>query len=167
MDGHALLGRERELASLSCDDRWPRESEEVVGLPIWLLILLRIVHIASGVAWVGFAFLFAGFITPTVRTLGPVEGSRFLNRLLDHRWFSVYISSVEGLAVLSGGVLYWNASAGFNYRWMVSPTGAAFGLGALAAVAALLVSVRVSGTLGRLYYLGEEISSEVGRTHLG
>lgn len=127
-------------------------------MPIWLLIALRVIHIGSAVAWVGFVFLFSGFVTPTARSLDPVEGSRYLNRLLDHRWFSIYVSSVEGLAVLTGGVLYWNVSGGFDLDWITSPTGAAFGIGGLAAVAAVVVGIWVSATLSRLYRLGEDIT---------
>lgn len=138
----------------------------------WVLILLRIVHIVAGVAWVGFAFMFAGFIAPLARSRGPLDGSRFLNTLLDHRWFSTYISSAEGLAVITGGVLYWRLSGGFDGGWMMSPPGLAFGVSGLAGLVALIVSIGISRTLSSLYSLGEEYVNEsdedpsrIGRFH--
>lgn len=132
----------------------------VRSMEIWALILLRAAHITAGVAWVGFAFVFAGFIAPIARSRGLEEGSTFLNAVLDHRWFSIYISSVEGIAVLTGGLLYWNSSGGFESGWIVSPTGLAFGAGGLAGFAALIVSIGISRTLSILYHLAEGSAME-------
>jgi uncharacterized membrane protein len=125
----------------------------------WLVIALRIIHILTGAAWVGGAYLLFGFLIPTSKRLGPVAGSAYLNRFLDHPRFSLYISGVEGIAVLTGLVLFWNASSGFEPAWLTSPTGIGFAIGGAAALIALAVSVPISAALGALYRVGEEIAS--------
>lgn len=124
-------------------------------MPQWLLIGLRVVHIVSGVAWVGSVLLFAGFVVPTARSMGPTQGVGVLNRFLDRRWFAAYFTTIEALTVLTGLVLYWNLSGGFLLAWVTSPPGVAFGLGGIAAIVALIVSGRVSQLLGQLYALEE------------
>ena len=129
----------------------------------WLVITLRIIHIFTGAAWVGGAFLLSGFLIPTSKRLGPAAGSSYLNAFLDHPWFSRYISGVEGLAVLTGLILFWNTSGGLETTWLTSPTGLAFAIGGTAAIVALVVSGRISATLGSLYRTGQEISEDPGR----
>lgn len=119
----------------------------------WLFIPTRIVHIVAGVAWVGSSLLFATFVVPTAAAMGPTHGVRFLNRLLDRAWFSLYFTAVEALTVLSGLVLYWNISGGFQAAWITSTPGLTFTVGAGAALVALVVSGRVSQLLGQLYRL--------------
>lgn len=126
----------------------------------WLVITLRVVHILTGAAWVGGAFLLTGFILPRAKKLGPEVGGTYLNRFLAHPWFSGYISSVEGLAVLTGLVLYWNASGGLQGFWMTSPMGLAFSVGGLAALVASGLSFPISKSLRRLYYLVDDVDAE-------
>ena len=126
----------------------------------WLVISLRVVHILTGAAWVGGAFLLMGFIVPRARTLGPMTGGAYLNGFLDHPWFSLYISLVEGLAVVTGLVLYLNSSNGLRGAWMTSATGLAFSIGGAAAMLALGISVPISTSLSKLYYLTLDLSSE-------
>jgi putative copper export protein len=128
-----------------------------------LVITLRIVHILTGAAWVGGAFLLLGFVVPRSRQLGSVEGGLFLNRFLDHRWFSAYISAVEGLAILSGLILFWNASGGLQGSWLSTPTGIAFTIGGAAGVIALGFSFAISSALSKLYYLDDEPTSKTKR----
>lgn len=134
----------------------------------WLVITLRIIHILTGAAWVGGTFLLMGFIVPTARRLGPAEGTRYLNRFLDHRWFSAYISSVEGLAVLTGLILFWDASGGLQGTWLSTGTGIAFSVGGLAAIVTISLSGVLSKTLSLLYHLdagGEVDVMEFRRLH--
>ena len=46
---------------------------------------------------------------------------------------------VAGLTVLSGAVLYWRDSNGLQGAWIGSPTGLAFTIGGLAAIAAFVL----------------------------
>ena len=121
----------------------------------WLTVSLRVIHVLSGAAWVGGAFLIMGFIVPHARHLGPEVGGTYLKRFLDHPWFSTYITAIELLAVITGFVLFWNASGGLEGVWLTSSTGLAFTVGAIAAVIALGISFPISLTLSKLYYLAD------------
>jgi hypothetical protein len=46
---------------------------------------------------------------------------------------------VAGLTILSGAVLYWRDSNGLQAAWIGSPTGLAFGIGGIAAIAAFVL----------------------------
>jgi len=39
-----------------------------------LIIIMRLIHILSGVAWAGGAFMLAGFVTPAAQKSGPSGG---------------------------------------------------------------------------------------------
>jgi hypothetical protein len=137
-----------------------RHEQDRNAMDQWMVISLRVVHILTGAAWVGGAFLLTGFILPRARNLGPVLGGDYLNQFLDHPWFSLYISGVEGLAVITGIVLYWNTSGGLQGAWMTSPTGFAFTLGGIAAIVALGISIPISNSLSKLYYLTDSGNSD-------
>src|SRR4029079_11615936 len=64
------------------------------------MVLLRIVHIGTGVIWVGSLFVVVVFIQPTAGTLGP-EGSPFMSELRRRRFVDVvFVDAV--FTVLAG-----------------------------------------------------------------
>src|SRR5436309_5616054 len=71
------------------------------------LIVFRIVHILSGVLWVGSAFLVAMFIEPTVAAIGPAAGP-FMQHMIEKLKISKVITALGGLTVLGGLILYWH-----------------------------------------------------------
>jgi hypothetical protein len=73
------------------------------------LILLRLIHIGSGVFWAGTAIMIAAFLEPTVRAAGP-EGGRFMQQLTGQSRFSLSMSLSALLNALSGPLLYWPLS---------------------------------------------------------
>jgi hypothetical protein len=50
----------------------------------------------------------------------------------------VFFPIVAALTILSGAGLYWRASGGLQAAWITSPSGLAFTIGGLAAVAAFV-----------------------------
>jgi hypothetical protein len=50
----------------------------------------------------------------------------------------IFFPIVAGLTVLSGAALYWRNSAGLQSDWISTPTGLAFTIGGLAAIAAFV-----------------------------
>jgi nitric oxide reductase large subunit len=63
----------------------------------WYVIVLRVIHIAAGIFWVGAAFVLFLFIQPSVKELGP-EGQRFMGHDVD------WIRSGPGVAFTVGGL---------------------------------------------------------------
>ncbi|HVL52992.1 MAG TPA: hypothetical protein VM344_01875 [Vitreimonas sp.] len=97
------------------------------------VIALRIVHILSGVLWVGGAALFFLYVEPTINKLGP-DAEKFVDEMVNRRKIPVYFMVISTLTVIAGVILYWRQFAGVD----TSPYGLALGLGGLAAIIAWL-----------------------------
>jgi hypothetical protein len=102
-----------------------------------LLILVRVVHIGSAMIWFGGAIIGGFFLQPTAAALGR-EGQPFMEHLMRRRRMGVFFPIVAGLTILSGVALLWRDSNGFQASWITSPTGLAFTIGGLAAIAAFI-----------------------------
>jgi hypothetical protein len=127
------------------------------------LIILRILHIAAGVFWVGAAALFFFFIEPTVKALGPTGGA-FMAHLAKVKKMPVAILMSAGLTVLAGTLLYLQVSGGFDLDWITTATGLTFTAGGLAAIAAFLLGLTVvKPSVDRLGALGAEIQASGGQ----
>ena len=106
-------------------------------MDIWL-ILFRIIHVGAAMIWFGGAILSSFFLQPTVEALG-MKGQPFMEHLMVRRRMGIMFPVVAGLTILSGAVLYWRDSNGLQGAWISSPTGLAFTIGGLAAIAAFVL----------------------------
>jgi uncharacterized membrane protein len=122
-----------------------------------LVIWLRLVHIVAGIFWVGATLAIAAFLLPTARVAGA-EGHRVMGRVMQRLGPALGIAML--LTVISGFIIYGRLSAGFNRAWMTSRPGLALGLGAVAALLAVVLGVAVTGpTNVRLAKLRESVAS--------
>ena len=110
----------------------------------WWLILLRIVHIGSAMIWFGGAIMAGFFLTPTAAALGKAP-QPLLHLRMPRRRMGILCPIVAGLSVLSGAALYWRNSAGLQSDWISTPTGLAFTIGSLAAIAAFVGGLVLTG----------------------
>lgn len=118
-----------------------------------LAIALRIVHIVSGVFWVGGAALFFFYLEPTMNKLGP-DAERFVDELINRRKAPIYFVTFSTLTVVAGIILYWRDFGGIS----TSPMGLALGLGGVAAFIAWLGgNLLIPKTLGELTAIVGEI----------
>jgi uncharacterized membrane protein len=101
------------------------------------LIVLRVVHVGSAMAWFGGAVVGSFFLFPAAQALGPA-GQPFMDHLMNRRRMGVFFPIVAALTILSGAFLYWRDSGGFAASWISSPTGLAFTIGGLAAIVAFV-----------------------------
>jgi hypothetical protein len=108
---------------------------------ISLLLVLRLVHIISGVYWAGTLMFFVTFLEPSLRALGP-DGGKVMMELAKRRYL-VILPSIAALTILSGLWLMWIVSDGFQPAWMGSRFGIVLSSGALAAVLAFAIGVFV------------------------
>lgn len=117
-----------------------------------LVILLRLVHVVSGVFWLGSSMLTTFFISPAVKATGDA-GQQLMGYLVNKARLSVRITAAAILTVLAGGGLYWIDSQGLTSSWQTSGPGVGFGLGGLFALAGFgsgLLVGRYAGQLGKL-----------------
>src|SRR5436190_689631 len=101
-----------------------------------VMIVLRLIHILTGVFWAGAAFILVQFILPAATAAGPA-GGQFMQRLLQTN-FSRIVLAAGTLNVLAGLVMYWRDSGGLQLVWITTPTGLTLTLGGLAALIALI-----------------------------
>jgi uncharacterized membrane protein len=109
---------------------------------IYLLILLRLVHVVAGILWGGAAVYYLFFIKPSVKAIGAV-GPQFMENLVERRKMPIFMIGTSLLTVLAGGILYWFSSGGFNAAWIASGPGIGFTIGSLTSLVAF-----VFGTFG-------------------
>jgi hypothetical protein len=79
----------------------------------------------------------AAFFLQPAAALGHA-GQPFMDHLMRRRRMGIFFPIVAGLTILSGAALYWRDSGGLQGAWISSPTGLAFTIGGLAAVAAFV-----------------------------
>lgn len=112
------------------------------------MALLRLVHILAGIFWLGATLTLAGFLLPAL------AGSRAgvaptWQAVMQRQRLQLWINISMTLAILAGFALYGIDSAMSNGAFARSIAGKTFGLGALAAIAAVGVMGAMSQPAGR------------------
>ena len=127
-----------------------------------LTIVLRIVHIGSGVLWVGGSALFFLYLEPTINKLGP-DAEKFVDEVVNKRKVPIYFAAASTLTVLGGAILYWRFTNGLHVDVVTSASGLAFGIGGIAAVVAWVGSnLLIPSGLAKLGAIGKEIQAAGG-----
>jgi hypothetical protein len=145
----------------SGEDGNPPPKEDFV-LDIYYVIVLRIVHIFSGVFWAGGTFFLVGAITPAVRFAGP-DGAKFMQHVARQGRMSRIQATAAGLTVLAGLLLYWRTSGHLNGAWITSGPGLALTIGGAAGIiAAAYASIAVGGTSSRMGRVAQAVHDSGG-----
>ena len=113
-----------------------------------IVVVLRLFHIGAGVFWVGVVLMFARFIFPAVQAVGPAAGP-VMDQLTRVRQLPRALLGAGFVTSLSGLLLYWHDSVGFQGAFMSSVTGMAFGTGGLLAIVALVIGLTVNSPAAR------------------
>ena len=103
-----------------------------------LSITLRLVHIVSGVLWVGAATMLAAYVLPAARS--SEVGLRFLRELIWVQNLPRYLNVVLGLSLLSGLILYGNLVFLTQGAWARSRHGIVLGVGGISAIIAAAIA---------------------------
>jgi uncharacterized membrane protein len=128
-----------------------------------VLIILRLVHIVSGVIWVGSAVLMAGVILPAARSVGGASQS-LMKELMRPSRLPAAMGLAALLTALSGIGLFARI---YGASWMTSHAGVALATGGLAAIAAAVVGPALGRPTGRrLAVLAAEVNRAGGRPSL-
>jgi len=126
-----------------------------------LMIVLRLLHILSGIFWVGTMLVATGFLYP-VAAEGP-EGGRVLQQIMVRRRLATWVSASAGLTLLSGLWMYGRVAVATGGEWMRTPPGLALGAGGLLAlVAAILAGIRIVPSGRRLGEIGARLQQAGG-----
>jgi len=125
----------------------------------FLVIVLRILHIISGVLWVGAGLIMFFFIGPTLGATAEA-GQKFAQHLMTQTRFTAVVTVSAILTVLAGFVLYWIDSGGLTSAWMHSGAGLGFGIGAFFGLIGFVFGMMVGNSNGALAKLGTQIQGK-------
>ena len=126
---------------------------------IFLLNLLRLVHVVAGILWAGAAVSYLFFVKPSVTSIGTV-GPQFMQHLMQRRKYPIFMMSTSLLTILAGGPLLWFISGGLDLTWITSGPGLGFTIGSLAAIVAFFVGgLGIGPTSEKMAGLGSQIAS--------
>ncbi len=125
---------------------------------LYVILILRVLHIAGGIMWVGSATLYLLMLIPAARS-AQAAGQKFLQTLGPK--FGAMMGLVTTVTVLSGALLYARFFAGgINFAWMTRGAGLAFTVGAVTALSSYVMGVAVFGrTQEKIAKLGAEMES--------
>ena len=107
-----------------------------------LQIVLRIVHIGAGIAWVGSVFFLMVFLLPSARAVGG-QATHLLVYMSKQRRLTAVIATAATLNVAAGLVLYWLASDGLKASFISTPRGIGLTVGGILALIAYPIGVVV------------------------
>jgi len=96
---------------------------------IYLIWLLRIIHIGAGIFWVGGALVMTFFVGPTVGATAEA-GQKFIGHLMNNQKLSNRLAAAAGLTILAGLILFGlDARAGSAWVRSSFATGLSIGAG--------------------------------------
>lgn len=127
----------------------------------WYMLVLRLVHIPSGVLWVRGSLAFLWFVGPAVGAAGPEGGKVMRELVLRTRWVLV-VSLAAGLTTLSGLLMYWRDSGGLRVEWIQTGMGLMLTIGGLAGLVAAYFGPQVGQAGKKLAELGERVAMAGG-----
>jgi uncharacterized membrane protein len=128
-------------------------------MTIYLLNLLRLVHVVAGILWAGAAISYLFFVKPSVQSIGAA-GPQFMQSLMERRKYPLFMVSMSLLTVLAGGALYWIFSGGFSLAYLTTGMGLGITIGSLTAlVAFFLGNFGIGPTSGQIAALGKQIAA--------
>ena len=125
----------------------------------YLMLVLRLLHIISGVLWVGAGVIMFFFIGPTLGATAEA-GQKFAQHLMTRTRFTTVVIVSAFLTVLAGASLYWIDSGGLTSAWMHSGPGLGFGLGAGFGLLGLIFGLMVGNSNMALAKLGSQIQGK-------
>ena len=96
-------------------------------------LVFRLIHIISGIVWVGGALLIFFYIEPAATKLGPAAET-FVTEVFTNRKLPIYFALASTLTVIAGAILYLRGAGGLAL-WR-GTTGTVLTLGALSAIVA-------------------------------
>jgi hypothetical protein len=125
---------------------------------IYLIWLLRIIHIVAGVFWVGGTLIMTFFVGPTVGAIGE-PGQKFIAHLMNNLKFSNRMAAASGLTILAGAILYaLDARAG--EAWLRSNFAIGLGIGALFALIGFVFGMMIGRTIKAMAQLGAQFQGK-------
>lgn len=132
---------------------------------IYLIWLLRIIHIGAGVFWVGGTLIMTFFVAPTVGATGE-SGQKFVMHLMNNLKFSNRMSAAAGSTILAGLILY-GLDARAGTAWLRSNFAIGLGIGAGFALIGFIFGILLGRTTKAMAQLGAQMQGKPSPEQLG
>jgi len=126
-------------------------------MSIYLVWLLRIIHIVAGVFWVGGTLIMTFFVVPTIGATAEA-GQKFIGHLMGNLKFSQRMSAAAGSTILAGALLFWYRMSAPG--WAGTSVGIGFSIGALCAIVGFVFGILVGRTTKAMAQLGAQIQGK-------
>lgn len=124
-----------------------------------LMIVLRVVHVLSGIFWVGFAIFNYFFLQPTIRATGA-EGQVTFQYLMRRTKLMTTVYIAATLTMLTG-VLQYGAISHFRMSFLNSGWGLIITLGSIAGIIAWFIAIHfIRNTFNRIGAVGQQIQAQ-------
>ena len=125
---------------------------------IYLIWLLRIIHIVAGVFWVGGTLIMTFFVGPTIGATGE-SGQKFVGHLMNNLKFSNRMAAAAGSTILAGIILY-GLDARAGAAWLSSNFAAGLGIGAVFALIGFGTGLMIGRTTKAMAQLGAQMQGK-------
>lgn len=123
-----------------------------------LMVVLRFIHIFSGIFWVGVAFFNIGFLQPAVQGAGP-DGQKVMQFLSQKTRFLLATYTAATLTLLSGLIMYIYLF-GLSVETLSNPYGLTLTIGGLSGLVAWVIAViLIKQIFDRMGALGQAIAA--------
>lgn len=125
------------------------------------MVILRLIHIVSGIFWAGATFFLVSFVSPAVQATGP-EGQKFMRQMGLKSGMSNALAATASLAAISGLIMYGLISD-LDLDMMSGTYLTVLGIGSVAGIAGWIVGYAVQNrSTRRMQKIAAEIESSGG-----
>jgi uncharacterized membrane protein len=125
------------------------------------LLILRLLHITCSVFWAGSVIYLALFLIPAAKASGP-EGVKFMQQL-GKTGYPIVIMIAAMITVLSGILLIWKSSGGFQSAWFSTSYARVLSMGGATSIIAFIIGFTVNRPVGiRMNKIGKAIDQTGG-----
>lgn len=125
---------------------------------IYLIWLLRIIHIVAGVFWVGGTLVMTFFVAPTMGATGEA-GQKFVAHLMNNLKLNNRMSAAAGATVLAGLILY-GLDARAGAAWQRSSFAIGLSIGAVFAFIGMIFGILIGRTTKAMAELGTQFQGK-------
>jgi uncharacterized membrane protein len=128
----------------------------------YLMIALRIIHILSGVIWVGGGFFNILFLQPAIRATGA-DGQKVVRHLMQKTRMTATTYTTSTLTAISGVIIYWILS-GFQLSFMSTGYGLVLTIASvLGLIVWLVVIFPLRNIFKKMAAIGQQVQAQGGQ----
>jgi uncharacterized membrane protein len=124
-----------------------------------VLLVLRLLHVAAGIFWVGAALLMNFFIGPSIQATLPA-GQQFSGYLMTKTRFKDAMTASALITVIAGTVLYLMHSQIFSSGWTFSGAGIGFGIGGVFGILGAIFGAMFGSLTTQMALIGTQIKGQ-------